>query len=231
MNYEEVMAELKSMSHPTPKDLAGMARFGINIENAWCISAPNLRKLGKKIGHDQGLAVRLWKTEIHEARWLVSLVAEPDKLTPEQADAWVADLDSWDTCDGMCMNLLDKTPYAYEKAIEWSKREEEFVKRTGFALMAALAVHDKKSSDEKFYPFLERIKEEATDERNYVRKAVNWALRQIGKSRTRNLYNLSLETAEEILKLYPDSKSARWIARDTIRELTKSDFILKRFDI
>jgi 3-methyladenine DNA glycosylase AlkD len=231
MTYEEVMSELKKMASPNKKDLEGMARFGIDITNAWCISAPNIRKVAKKIGKDHVLAIKLWDSGIHEARWLVSLVAEPEKLTKKQAETWARESGSWDICDSLCMNLFDRTPFAYESVLAWSKKKDEFLKRAGFATMAMIALHDKTLSDEKFDPFFEAIKREATDERNYVKKAVNWALRQIGKGRNIKLYKKALKTANEILKDYPDSKSANFIAKDTIRELTTSKYVLRKFGL
>lgn len=227
MTYEEVIKELERLATHNPKDLEGMARFGINTENAWCISVPNIRKLGKKIGHNHGLAQKLWNSKIHEARWLVALVDEPEKLTEKDMENYVKDIDSWDICDSMCSNLFDKTKFAYQKAEEWSGRSEEFVKRAGFVIMAALSVHDKKANDEPFENFLEIVKREATDERNFVRKAVNWALRQISKSRNINLYKKGLETAYEIREI--NNKTARWIAGDAIREL-ESENIKKRLE-
>jgi 3-methyladenine DNA glycosylase AlkD len=161
---------------------------------------------------------------VHEARLLASMIAEQDKLTEAQMEDWVKDFDSWDVCDQCCMNLLDKASLAFSKAVEWTSREEEFVKRAGFALMAALAFHDKKATNKDFSQFMPIIKRESTDERNFVKKAVNWALRQIGK-RNLTLNKLAIKTAKEIQQI--DSKPARWIAADALRELT-SEQALKR---
>jgi 3-methyladenine DNA glycosylase AlkD len=200
-----------------PGNVRGMARFGINPEGALGVSMPALRKLGRELGRDHGLSCALWKTAIHEARILAALVGDPERLTRRQADAWVRDLDSWDVCDQLCMNLLDRTPFAYEKAAEWSRGGPEFEKRAGFALMAVLAVHDKGAPDSKLAAFLAVIESGATDDRNFVRKAVSWALRQIGK-RSPGLKRKAVAAAKRIAKL--DSKAARWIARDALRELT-----------
>ena len=215
MNYKDVMGRLKALSNP--EAVEGMARYGINSNNTYGVSIPNLRKMAKEIRVNHKLAQQLWASGIHEARILASMVDDSDMVTEEQMESWVRDFDSWDICDQCCMNLLQNTRFAYEKAAEWSSREEEFVKRAGFALMACLAVRDKKADDEKFESFLVIIKRESFDIRNYVKKAVNWALRQIGK---RNLFlnRKAIETAREILEI--DSKSARWIASDAIRELT-----------
>ncbi|RJQ56032.1 MAG: DNA alkylation repair protein [Actinobacteria bacterium] len=194
-----------------------MARFGINPENTLGISIPTLRKMAKSMGKDHRLALRLWHSEIHEARILAAFIDEPGEVTEEQMDEWVAAFDSWDVCDQVCANLFDRTPFAYEKALEWSARSGEFEKRAGFALMAALAWHDKQAPDEKFLPFLPVIEREAADERNFVKKAVNWALRQIGK-RNEVLNRAAIATAERIGR--QQSKAARWTASDALRELT-----------
>ncbi len=222
-DVSEVLKKLKSVSNP--KNVEGMARFGINPKNTYGVSMPEIRRLAKDIGKDHSLAQKLWSSEIHEARLIAGLVDKAEDVTEEQMETWVNDFDSWDVCDQVCMNLFDKTKFAYRKVEEWSKRKEEFVKRAAFAMMASLAVHDKKAKDEVFLKFLPIIKRESIDERNFVRKAVNWALRQIGK-RNKTLNKLAIQTSKEILKI--DSKAARWIASDAIRELT-SKSIQKRF--
>jgi len=194
-----------------------MARFGINPKSTYGVSVPNLRKMAKEIGRDHPLAQQFWDSGIHEARILASMIDDPNQVTKEQMDAWIKDFDSWDVCDQCCMNLFDKTPMAWGKAVEWTKREKEFEKRAGFVLMACLAWHDKEAPDKKFLAFLPAIKREADDHRNYVKKAVNWALRNIGK-RNVNLNRKAIETAKEVQKM--DPRSAKWIASDAIRELT-----------
>ena len=166
---------------------------------------------------NHNLAQELWASGIHEARILACMIDDPEMVNEEQIERWVKDFDSWDVCDQCCSNLFDKTEFAYQKAVEWSKRNEEFVKRAGFVLMACLAVHDKKAKDKEFLRFLPIIKRESADNRNFVKKAVNWALRQIGK-RNLNLNREAIEAAAEIQKM--DSRSAKWIASDAIRELT-----------
>jgi 3-methyladenine DNA glycosylase AlkD len=218
----EIVAELESLTDP--KNVAGMARYGIRVENALGISAPRLRAMAKRIGRDHALARELWASGIHEARILAGLVDDPAMVTATQLERWVKDFDSWDVCDGVCGNLFDKTPFAREKAVAWSARPEEFVKRAGFVLMAALAVHDKKAVDGLFRTFLPLIEREAVDERNFVKKAVNWALRQIGK-RNRALNRSAIAAAKRIRKI--DSRSARWIAADALREL-ESDAVRER---
>ncbi len=215
MRLEEVLARLNSLANPD--SVAGMARYGINPKGTLGISVPALRKLAKEIGRDHDLALQLWASGVHEARKLAALIDDPKQVGEEQMEAWAADLDSWDVCDGCCFDLFDKTPFAYGKAVEWSARGEEFVKRAGFALMAALAVHDKKAPDQRFRAFLSIIKRESSDDRNFVRKAVNWALRQIGK-RSRRLNAAAIATAKEIRDI--DSRAGRWIAADALRELT-----------
>lgn len=210
----EILRKLRSLSNP--KNIEGMARFGINSKNTLGVSIPNLRKMAKETGKDHALAQKLWASGIHEARILAGMVADPGKITPKEMDRWAKDFDSWDVCDQACYNLFCYSPVAHKKTREWSRKKEEFYKRSGFALMASLAVHDKKAKDSAFIAYFPVIKRESTDERNYVRKAVNWALRQIGKRNT-NLKKAALKTAREIYKI--DSKAARWIAADAIREL------------
>ena len=215
-DYAAILSSLHAMENAANRE--GMARYGIATENALGVSMPFLRGMAKKIGKDHALAGELWDSGIHEARILACLIDDPRKVTSEQMEVWVADIDSWDVCDQCCSNLFDKTPFAWEKAVEWSGREEEFVKRAGFVLMAALAVHDKKAGDERFFPFFPLIIREAGDERNFVRKAVNWALRQLGKRNTR-LHRKAIEVAEELAGTV--SRSARWIGKDALRELTR----------
>lgn len=178
--YGEILSKLKSLGDP--KAVEGMAKFGINTKQAYGVSIPNIRALAKKIGRDHNLAQKLWSSGIHEARILAGIVDDPKLVTEEQMDAWVKSFDSWDVCDQCCSNLFNKTKFAHQKAAQWSKRREEFVRRAGFTLMAALAVHDKNARDEDFIAFLPLIKNASTDGRNFVKKAVNWALRQIENS-------------------------------------------------
>ncbi len=204
-----------------------MARFGINPKNTLGVSIPVIRDLAKtqcKNPRRHELALELWKTGIHEARLLAGFIDDSKKVSEAQMESWARDFDSWDVCDQACSNLFDQTPFAWRKAREWTKRKEEFVKRAGFVLMACLAVHDKKADDKKFLAFLPIIKREARDERNFVRKAVNWALRQIGK-RSKALNAAAVKTASEISRI--DSKAARWIAADALREL-ESPAVQKR---
>ena len=218
MLYDQVISSLKSQSNP--KNVEGMKRFGIGTKNTLGISVVVLRGMAKGIGKNHDLAGRLWSSGIHEARILAPMIEETEKVTEKQMNRWVEDFDSWDICDQCCGNLFDKTPYAYEKAVEWSRDDREFVRRAGYVMMAALSVHDKEADDNEFVQFLSMIKRGATDERNFVKKAVNWALRQIGK-RNKRLNKLAIEAAREIKAM--DSVSARWIASDALRELTSEE--------
>jgi len=214
MDVEGVVKKLRS--HANPKNVEGMARFGINPKNTLGVNVPIMRKMAKEIKRDHALAQQLYKTQIHEARILASMIDEPKLVSEKQMDAWICDFDSWDVCDQTCMNLFWQTPFAYTKAVEWSKREKEFEKRAGFALMAVLAWKDKEADDKKIEVFLDHIKRASKDDRNYVKKAVNWALRQIGK-RNPALNKKAIKVAREISKI--DSKAAKWIAKDALREL------------
>jgi 3-methyladenine DNA glycosylase AlkD len=217
MEYTEILARLRSLANPD--NVAGMARYGINPENTLGISIPVLRKLAKEAGRDHALAQQLWGSGLHEARILAAFVDDPRQVTPEQMEAWVETFDSWDVCDQVCCNLFDRTPWAYGKAAAWSGRSEEFVKRAGFALMAALAWHDKKAPDSALEAFLPLIQQEAGDGRNYVKKAVSWALRHIGK-RNRHLNAMAVQTAQQMQQA--NSKAARWVAAEALRELTSA---------
>jgi len=215
MHYEEIISKLKSLSNP--EAVKGMARYGINPKNNLGISIYKLRPIAKEIGKDHELALKLWDSGIHDARLLACFIEDPTKVTGEQMDSWAKDFDSWDVCDQTCTSLFDLTPLAWIKVVEWAEHDEEFVKRGAFSLIAGLAVHDKKSNDKKFERFFPLIKKHSIDDRNYVKKAVNWALRNIGK-RNLDLNKQIIKLSEEILKI--DSKSAKWIARDALRELT-----------
>jgi 3-methyladenine DNA glycosylase AlkD len=215
MDKDTIIHELARLG--CTANVAGMARFGIVSGKVLGVSAPAMRALARKIGKNHKLAGELWRTGIHEARFVASLVDVPAEVTQRQMESWAAEFDNWAVCDSVCGNLFDKTPWAYDKALAWTRRGEEFVKRAGFTMMACLAVHDKKAPDGRFLAFFPAIRREATDERNFVRKAVNWALRQIGKSRP-GLWTRAIELAREIRLI--DSKSARWIAADALRELT-----------
>lgn len=230
MKCEEIIKKLKAQSNA--KNIEGMARFGINSKNTLGVSMPALREMAKEIKKElkkkpkilHKLALELWQTKIHEARILAGLIDVPELVTRKQIDIWAGGFDSWDVCDQACMNLFDKTLFAFDKAKEYAQKEKEFVKRTGFALMASLAVHDKKAQDSQFAEFFPLIIKASSDERNFVRKAVNWALRQIGK-RNLKLNKQAIEIAKEIQVM--DNKIAKWISQDALRELN-SEAIQKR---
>jgi 3-methyladenine DNA glycosylase AlkD len=198
------------------KNVKGMARFGIHAKNVYGVSKPKMDALARRIGKNHRLALRLWNTRVHDARILAGLVDEARLVTAPQMERWVRDFDNWDVCDGTCCHLFAHTAFAWQKALQWSARSPEFQKRAGFALMAYLAVHDKQADDRQYLKLLPVIRREAGDDRNFVRKAVNWALRQIGK-RNINLNCAAVGEAERILKM--DSRAARWIAKDALREL------------
>jgi 3-methyladenine DNA glycosylase AlkD len=222
MDLEQVLKTLKSRANP--RNVEGMARYGINPDMALGITVTELRKVAREIGKDHSLALELWGTGIHEARILAAIIDDPALVTRAQMELWVKGFNSWDLCDQACTCLFDMTPFAFEKAVEWSHRRGEFVKRAGFALMAGLAVHHESGSDADFLPFLEHIEREAVDERHYVKKGVNWALRNIGK-RSKSLNRAAIRSAIKISKV--DSRSARWIASDALREL-RSEAVLRR---
>jgi 3-methyladenine DNA glycosylase AlkD len=212
----EVLERLKALSHP--EAVTGAAHFGIAPQTTvYGIALPELRKLAKSIGKDQTLAENLWVAGVHEARILASLIAVPKQMKPADMDRWAESFDAWDVCDQCCINLFSKCSCAHQKVVEWAARDETYVKRAAFALIAVLASHDKKAGDAAFEAFLPLIQRAATDERNYVKKAVNWALRGIGK-RNGYLNEKAIQTAREILQI--GSKTARWIASDALRELT-----------
>lgn len=222
MNAREVIAHLESISDRSR--LEGMSRYGIEVEHAIGVSMPKMRAYAKTIGRDHHLAMDLWDSGVHEARIMASLLADPQLLTEEEMERWVRDLDSWDLCDQCCSNLFRRSPHAFRKALEWSGREEEFQKRAGFATMAALAVHGKGMSERDLQLLLEAVVRESHDDRNFVRKAVNWALRQVGK---RDLVSnaMAIAAAERILA--KGDRTSRWVAYDALREL-RSEAVRER---
>ncbi len=229
-----VLADLTALG--SEESRSGMARYGINTADAFGVSISVLRPMAKKLGRDHDLALALWATGNHEARLVASMVDDPAHVTGEQMDAWAAQFDSWDVCDQVTSNLFDKTPFAYDKVREWSAAEDEWIKRAAFATAAALAVQDKKAADEPFLEILELCRREAGDDRNFVKKAINWAVRNIGK-RDLRLHAAAIATAEAILadaeeraavdRKDPAARSGRWIARDALREL-RSDKVIER---
>jgi 3-methyladenine DNA glycosylase AlkD len=214
MTVPDILSYFRSLSDPV--NIQGMGRYGINTEKAFGIKIPLVRQLAKQLGKNHPLSMELWQSGFHEARLLAVFIADPKQVDEALMEQWVLDFDSWDICDQCCSNLFQRTPLAFQKAGEWANRKEEFVKRAGFVLMAALAVHHKKVSDQQFLPFFSVMVREAGDERNFVKKAVNWALRQIGK-RSAFLKDEAIKVGERIK--IQNSKSARWIAADALREL------------
>src|SRR2546425_6236300 len=209
-------------SHRDPKNIAGMARFGISTKNTYGISVPVLRATAKEIGKNHLLAGKLWASGVHEARILASMIDDPALVTEQQMDEWANEFDSWDVCDQCCGNLFDKTKYAYEKALEWSGNDREFVKRAGCALMAYLAVHDTDAGDKTLAQFLPIIKKGSDDQRNFVKKSVNWALRQIGK-RNLHLSRMAVNTAQANCER--ERKSAKSISSHALRYLQRQTII------
>jgi len=217
MTAPELITHLRSLKNPT--NIAGQRRFGITPKTKHLgIAMPVLRQLACAYRKNHPLAVELWASGIHEARILAALIADPAKVSRTQAERWTRDFDSWDLCDQVCGEVFPYLPFAIEKARQWSARPQEFVKRAGFVVPARMAVRRKDLPDDVFLEFLPLIRREATDERNFVRKAVNWALRQIGK-RSPRLRRAAIAEAKAIAKI--DSRTARWIATDALRELTQ----------
>lgn len=220
-----ILSELESTSEP--EYLKKMAHFGINISKAFGIRVPNIRKLGKPIGKNQELSLHLWKTGFHEARLLATFIGDYKQVTELQINAWVKDFSSWDICDQACGNLFVKTPYFKSKVFEFTQAEAEFMKRVGFVLMAEAAIHLKKEPNETFLAFLPVIEREAYDNRNFVKKAINWALRQIGK-RNAFLHGHAIQAANNILA--QNNKKSNWVALDALRELN-SDAVLTKVNL
>jgi 3-methyladenine DNA glycosylase AlkD len=212
---EQIVAHLRTLA--SPRDAEGQRRFGIAPRGELLgIRAPVLREIARAHRWNHALALELWATGVHEARIIAALADDPNAVRRSQMESWVRDCDNWAVTDACCCMLFDRTPFAIEKARVWSGRRTEFAKRAGFVLMAGMAVHRKELPDEVFLEFLPLIRREAVDERNFVKKAVNWALRQIGK-RNPCLRRAAVAEAKRIQKL--DSPSARWIAADALREL------------
>jgi len=210
----DVLTKLQAKANP--KNVAGMAKFGMSVESRLGVSVPEMRKLAKEVGRDHRLAQSLWKTGIAEAQIVAALIDDPAAVTSTQMDRWVKDFDSWDVCDQACLSLFDKSPLAWQKIPVWAEREEEFVKRAAFALVAGLAWHDKQAADQRFVELFPILMKGADDGRNYVKKAVSWAIRNIGK-RNRTLNKAARKLAKDIQRV--DSKPARWVGADALQEL------------
>jgi len=222
-----LLTELRARG--SARNRAGMARYGINVQHACGVSVHELRRIARRLGTDHGLALSLWSTGHHEARLLACFVDDPEQVSARQMEAWARDFDSWDLCDQATTSLFDRTGHAWTKAVQWAGRGDEWVKRAGFSLMAGLAVHDKAATDRAFLRLLPVIEREAFDDRNFVKKAVNWALRNIGK-RNGALHQAAIACAERIRAEANGraggerggdaaARSARWVATDALREL------------
>lgn len=220
--YAQIIGEIKAQRNP--EAVAGMARYGISPEGNYGVCTPALMDISRRVGKDHALAARLWSSGIRDARIVAFMIDDSGAVTEEQMDSWVKDFRSWDICDGCCLHLFADAGPAVKKAVQWTKSTEEFVKRAGYVMIAVIAIHDKKSEDDFFRSFFPLIVKGSTDERNYVKKGVNWALRQIGKRNSR-LNKEAISVAKRIRKF--DSKAARWIASDALREL-ESEGVQKR---
>ncbi len=211
----EIIAKLKQLKNP--KTLAGKAHFGINVSKALGLSMPQIRGIAKQITKDHALAEAMWQADIHETRLIASMIDIPHEVTEDQMERWVVGFNSWDICDQTCGELFDRTPFTKQKIHQWALRDEEFVKRAAFALIAWQAVHNKKMPNDEFLKYLPVIEKASSDPRNFVKKAVNWALRQIGK-RSANLHPHALALAKNLAS--SSDKTARWIGKDAVKELT-----------
>ena len=212
----EILKRLRAAG--SAANVAGMARYGIRPAKAYGVATPTIRSIARELGRNPKLASALWSTNVLEARILATMIADPAEIPEEEVERWVREFDCWSVCDSACIGLLWKTPFAWRKVREWSRREPEYERRAAFALLAGLAVHDKQATDKQFRAALRLISKAAGDERNFVKKAVNWALRQIGK-RNAELREAAIEVAESLIAT--ESRSARWIGRDALRELRR----------
>jgi 3-methyladenine DNA glycosylase AlkD len=216
MRTTDILKRLRAAG--SAENVAGMARYGIRPAKAYGVATPTIRAIAKELGKDTELASALWSTNVLEARILAAMIADPLQIAEEEVERWVREFDCWSVCDSACIGLLWKTPFAWRKVREWSRREPEYERRAAFALLAGLAVHDKKAANEEFLGALRLIAKAARDDRNYVKKAVNWALRQIGK-RNPELRVAAIQAAEGLIAA--DSRAARWIGDDALRELRR----------
>ncbi len=201
-----------------------MARYGIVAPKVYGVSMTTMKSLARRLGKNHDLALALWETGWYEARILTSFVDEPMKVTPAQMDAWAREFDNWAICDSICFHLFDKSPHAWKKISAWARRKDEFVKRAGFALLAAVALHDRKADDSQFLKSLAIIDREAHDNRNFVKKGVSWALRTIGH-RNRALHKASLELGEKLAG--SDDPARRWVGKDVLRDITRPQILKK----
>ena len=222
-DVESAVAWLKT--HATRHTLDGMARYAIPSDNALGVAVGDIRAVGKQLGRDHALAEALWETGIYEARMLTAFVADPAQVTPAQMDRWCRDFDSWGICDTLCFHLFDRTPHAWSNIAKWSTSPEEFVRRAAFALLASVALHDKRAPDAPFLESLALIERAATDDRNFVKKAVSWALRGIGK-RNAVLHSAAVDLASRLAQ--SPERAARWVGKDALRDLQKREERIER---
>jgi 3-methyladenine DNA glycosylase AlkD len=221
-SVESVLAWLERRGSKRNRD--GMARYGIVAEKAYGVSVGDLRDLGKRLGRSHELALALWETGVYEARMLTPFVDEPERVTPAQMDRWCRDFDNWGICDTVCFHLFDRTPHAWKKVVPWSRRRAEFEKRAAFALLACLALHDKQADDDRFLRTFPLIEKAASDDRNFVKKGVSWALRLIGH-RNRALHAAAVELSRKLAA--SGDRTAQWVGKDALRDLTRPAVIKK----
>ena len=214
MEYEEIIKKFESLRNE--ENIRGQERFGIKSSKSYGIRMPEIRKIAKEVGHNHNIAVQLWNQGYHESKILAFMVEEKDKFTEEQLDSWIKDFDSWDVVDQACINFLRHVDFAINKIPEWAESDEEFIKRTAFSLIAVLAVHEKEESDDYFRKYYPLIKDASCDNRNFVKKSVNWAIRQIGK-RNLVLNREAIDLSNEILE--NNCKASRWIGKNALKEL------------
>jgi 3-methyladenine DNA glycosylase AlkD len=222
LTSRSLAAELKDAlhwleRHASKKTRDGMARYGIVAPTALGVTVGDVRALGKRIGRHHELAQELWRTGVYEARLLSAFVADASELRPEDMDAWCREFDNWALCDTLCFHLFDRSPHAFARVEAWATEPDEFVKRAAFALLASLALHDRRADDAPFAACLPLIAAGAGDARNFVKKAVSWALRAVG-ARSRALHAASLELAG---RLATEGPAQRWVGKDALRDLTR----------
>lgn len=222
MTAKKIISDLKKLKNE--KNIAGMARFGINPETALGISIPVLREKAKEIGKNHKLALELWESGIHEVRILATMIDKHDEVSKTQMNSWVKDFNSWDLCDQCCLNLFRKTIFADKLLFQWVKSQHEYTRRAAFVLIATFAVHRKEKTNDEFLKYFPLIIQYSTDERNFVKKAVNWALRQVGK-RNQQLNKEAIKVCKSLIEI--ESKSAQWIAKDALKELTSEKIIAR----
>jgi 3-methyladenine DNA glycosylase AlkD len=218
----DVLAWLKKTG--SPKAAAGLARYGLPTQNAYGISVAVLQKYAKGIGTDHDLALKLWKSGSLDARILASFLGDPAKVTPAMMNAWCRDFDNWGTVDTACFKLFDRSPHAWTVVPKWVKQKGEFQKRAGFVMMACLAAHDKAATDAAFLKFMPMIEKGASDDRNFVKKGVSWALRHVGH-RNAALHAAAVKTATKLSN--SEDPTERWVGKDALRDITRPAVLRK----